>query len=37
MHVGRMGDIKVGENGVAVMGKPYVFDKSNIDKFAAIY
>ena len=34
---GRMGTITVGADNVAVMGKPYVFDKSNIEKFAAIY
>ncbi len=37
MKVGRMGDIKIGPGNVAVMGEPYVFDKSNIDKFAKIY
>ncbi len=34
---GRMGKITVGADNVAVMGKPFVFDKSNIDKYAAIY
>jgi rhamnose transport system substrate-binding protein len=34
---GRMGTVTVGDGNVAVMGKPYVFDKSNIEKFAAIY
>jgi rhamnose transport system substrate-binding protein len=37
MHVGRMGDITVGSDGTAVMGKPFVFDKSNIDKYAALF
>ncbi len=37
MHVGRLGDITVGADGTAVMGKPFVFTKSNIDQFAAIY
>ncbi len=37
MAVGRMGTITVGAGMVAVMSEPYVFDKSNIDKFAAIY
>lgn len=37
MKVGRMGDIKIGDGNVAVMSEPYVFEKSNIDKFAAIY
>ncbi len=34
---GRMGDIKVGDGDVAVMSTPFVFDASNIDKFASIY
>jgi rhamnose transport system substrate-binding protein len=37
MDVGRMGDIAIGDGNVAVMSEPYVFDKDNIDKFAAIY
>jgi rhamnose transport system substrate-binding protein len=37
MSVGRMGDIAIGDGEVAVMSEPYVFDKDNIDKFAAIY
>jgi rhamnose transport system substrate-binding protein len=37
MKVGRMGEIKIGDGMVAVMSEPYVFDKDNIDKFAAIY
>ncbi len=37
MKVGRMGEIKIGEENVAVMSEPYVFNKSNIDKFASIY
>jgi rhamnose transport system substrate-binding protein len=37
MKVGRMGTITIGSGLVAVMSEPYVFDKSNIDKFAAIY
>jgi rhamnose transport system substrate-binding protein len=37
MHVGRMGDITVGSDGTAVMGKPFVFEKSNIDKYAALF
>lgn len=37
MDVGRMGDITIGDGKVAVMSEPYVFDKDNIDKFAAIY
>jgi len=37
MSVGKMGDITIGEGGTAVMAEPYVFNKSNIEKFAAIY
>lgn len=37
MKVGRMGNIVIGTGNVAVMSEPYVFDKDNIDKFAAIY
>jgi rhamnose transport system substrate-binding protein len=37
MKVGRLGDITVGADGTAVMGKPFVFDKSNIDKYAALF
>jgi rhamnose transport system substrate-binding protein len=37
MDVGKMGDIIIGEGGTAVMSPPYVFDKSNIEKFAEIY
>ncbi len=37
MKVGRMGTINIDANGTAVMSEPYVFNKDNIDKFAAIY
>jgi rhamnose transport system substrate-binding protein len=37
MAVGRMGTIKIDDKGTAVMSEPYVFNKDNIDKFAAIY
>ena len=37
MKVGRMGDIRIGDGNVAIMSEPYVFNKDNIDKFAAIY
>jgi rhamnose transport system substrate-binding protein len=37
MKVGRMGTITTGAGMVAVMSEPYVFNKDNIDKFAAIY
>ena len=35
--VGRMKDIAIDENGEAAMSEPYVFDKSNVDKFAKIF
>ncbi len=34
---GRMGKIKVGKDGVAVMGLPFVYNKSNVEKFAKIF
>ncbi len=34
---GRMGEIKVGKDGVAVMGLPFVYNKSNVEKFAEIF
>lgn len=34
---GRMGDVVVEENNVAVMGTPYVFNKDNIEQYAAIF
>ncbi len=34
---GRIGDIRVGEGLVAVLGEPFVFDASNIAEFADIY
>ena len=37
MKVGRMGEIKIGPDNIAVMSEPYIFNKDNIDKFAAIY
>ncbi len=37
LKMGRLGDTKVGDDGVAVMGKPFVFDKSNIEKYAKIF
>ncbi len=37
ISAGRMGDIKVEDNGIAFMSTPYVFNKDNIEKFAAIY
>ena len=37
IHVGRMGDIQIGDDGSAAMSAPYVFDKSNIEKFAKMF
>ena len=37
IHVGRMGDIKVADDGQAAMADPFTFDKSNIEKFAKIF
>lgn len=37
INAGRMGTITVGENTVAVMGTPFVFNKDNIEKYAAIF
>jgi rhamnose transport system substrate-binding protein len=37
MKVSRMGEIVIGNGKVAIMSEPYVFEKGNIDKFAAIY
>jgi rhamnose transport system substrate-binding protein len=35
--VGRMGKITIGADGSAAMAEPYIFDKSNIAKFAAMF
>ncbi len=37
IHAGRMGDIKIGEDGSAAMADPFTFDKSNVEKFAKIF
>jgi rhamnose ABC transporter, rhamnose-binding protein len=34
---GRMGTIKIGENGEAAMADPFVYDASNIDEFSKIF
>lgn len=34
---GRMGKIKVGDNGEAAMADPFVYDASNIDQFSKIF
>ena len=33
---GRMGTIKVGAKGLAIMGEPFTFNKDNIAKYAVI-
>ncbi len=37
VKAGRMGDITIGENGVTVMGEPFVFNKDNIATYAAMF
>ena len=37
LKMGRKGETKVDANGEAVMGEPFVFDKSNVEKFAKIF
>lgn len=37
IKAGRMGSIKIGADGQSVMGEPFVFNKSNIAKYAALY
>ncbi len=34
---GRMGTIKVGAKGLAIMGEPFTFNKDNIAKYAAMF
>jgi len=36
-NTGRMGTIKVGPKGQAIMGEPFVFNKDNIAKYAAMF
>ncbi|MDC7233191.1 MAG: rhamnose ABC transporter substrate-binding protein [Spirochaetales bacterium] len=35
--VGRMGEVTVGKDGVSVMSTPFVFNKENIAKYAAMF
>ena len=35
--VGRMGALKIDQAGEAAMAEPYVFDKTNVDKFAKFF
>jgi rhamnose transport system substrate-binding protein len=37
INAGRMGKIKIGENGEAAMADPFVYNKSNVDEFAKIF
>jgi rhamnose transport system substrate-binding protein len=37
VKAGRMGDIKIGADGGAVMGVPFVFDKTTIEKFSKMF
>jgi rhamnose transport system substrate-binding protein len=37
VKAGRMGDVKIGANGMAVMGQPFVFNKDNVEKFSKIF
>ena len=37
VNMGRMGETKVGDDGQAAMGEPFVFDKSNVEEFAKIF
>ncbi len=37
INVGRMGQITVGDEGIAIMAEPFVFDESNVDQFASIF
>lgn len=35
--IGRMGSVSFDRNGVGPMGKPFVYDASNVDRFARIF
>ena len=37
IKAGRMGEIKIGDDGSAAMADPFTFDKSNIEQFAKIF
>ncbi len=37
IDAGRMGKIKIGENGEAAMSDPFVYDSSNIDQFSKVF
>ncbi|OLP57954.1 rhamnose ABC transporter substrate-binding protein [Xaviernesmea oryzae] len=37
IEAGRMGKIKVGENGEAAMGAPFIYNAGNIDQFSKVF
>ena len=37
VNAGRMGSVKIGKDGLAVMGLPFVFNKDNVEKFSKIF
>jgi rhamnose transport system substrate-binding protein len=37
LSMGKKGETTVGADGEAVMGEPFVFDKSNVEEFAGIF
>jgi len=37
VKAGRMGDVKIAKDGMAVMGQPFVFNKDNVEKFSKIF
>lgn len=37
IEAGRMGKIKIGENGEAAMSDPFVYDATNIDEFSKVF
>jgi rhamnose transport system substrate-binding protein len=37
VKMGKKGETKVGDDGEAAMGEPFVFDKSNVEEFAKIF
>ncbi len=37
VKMGKKGEAMVADNGEAAMGEPFVFDKSNVEKFAKIF
>ncbi|MCL7999488.1 rhamnose ABC transporter substrate-binding protein [Brucella sp. 21LCYQ03] len=37
IEAGRMGKIKIGENGEAAMSDPFVYDESNVEEFSKVF